>query len=115
MTEIETLLPCPFCGGEAERIDIEDGNNAGGSFICCTVCQASGNVEFEFKENFVSNWNRRAVRPLSATAAPDATELLEECLEYFESRADTDCDQDGFLPNEEMSMASRIKESLGIA
>lgn len=56
----DNLSPCPFCGGAAERIDIEDGNNAGGSFICCTVCQASSNVEFGFKENFVSNWNRRS-------------------------------------------------------
>jgi Lar family restriction alleviation protein len=54
------LKPCPFCGGEAERVDIEDGDNAGGSFVHCTVCDASGNVEFEFKENFISNWNRRA-------------------------------------------------------
>jgi len=57
MTE---LNPCPFCGGEAERIDIEDGENAGGSCICCTVCQASGGIEFGRKENFVSNWNRRS-------------------------------------------------------
>ena len=56
MTE---LLPCPFCGGEAKRIDIEDGNNAGGSCVVCTQCDASSNVEFEFKENFVSNWNQR--------------------------------------------------------
>lgn len=55
----DLLLPCPFCGGDAERIDIEDGNNAGGSFVHCTNCDASGNVEFGFKENFISNWNRR--------------------------------------------------------
>lgn len=54
------LLPCPFCGGKAERIDIEDGDNAGGSCVICAACNASGNVEFGFKENFVSNWNRRA-------------------------------------------------------
>ncbi len=54
------LLPCPFCGGKAERIDIEDGDNVGGSCVTCTTCNASGNVEFGFKENFVSNWNRRA-------------------------------------------------------
>ena len=57
------LKPCPFCGGKAERIDIDEGENEGGSCICCTKCMASGNVEFEFKENFVDNWNRR-VDPL---------------------------------------------------
>ena len=56
----EALLPCPFCGGEAERLDIDEGENAGGSCICCKECMACGNVEFGFKENFVSNWNRRA-------------------------------------------------------
>lgn len=55
------LLSCPFCGGEAEILHLDDGENAGGSCVSCTQCLASSNVEFEFKENFVSNWNRRAV------------------------------------------------------
>ena len=54
------LKPCPFCGGQAERVDINEGENAGGSCICCTYCLASSNVEFGFKENFIDNWNRRA-------------------------------------------------------
>ena len=53
------LKPCPFCGGAAEIVNIDDGENAGGSCVCCTRCMASGNVEFGRKENFVSNWNRR--------------------------------------------------------
>ncbi|UQA20935.1 hypothetical protein [Stenotrophomonas sp. NY11291] len=63
------LLPCPFCGAAAERIDfgIGSGENEGGSCIACTVCQHSGPIEFGFKENFVSNWNRRA---LSAQPSP---------------------------------------------
>lgn len=64
------LKPCPFCGGEAEIIHLDDGDNAGGSCVCCTKCQASGNVEFGRKENFVDNWNRRA-HP-SPTPAADA-------------------------------------------
>lgn len=63
------LLPCPFCGGDAEIVHIEDGENEGGSCVCCTVCQASGNLEFERKENFISNWNRRA-----RSSAPEARE-----------------------------------------
>lgn len=55
----DKLLPCPFCGGKAERLDLTEGENAGGSCICCTVCHASSNLEFGYKENFVSNWNRR--------------------------------------------------------
>ena len=49
------LKPCPFCGGEAEIIHLDDDDNAGGSCVCCTKCQASGNVEFGRKENFVEN------------------------------------------------------------
>ena len=67
----EGLLPCPFCGGKAEIIHIEDGENAGGSCVCCTQCFASSNMEFEFKENFVSNWNRRS--HLEKGAAPPAS------------------------------------------
>ena len=74
---VEALLPCPFCGGEAERVDIEDGDNAGGSCICCKQCFASSNVEFEFKENFVSNWNRRAALPHLAAGRAEAAAETE--------------------------------------
>ncbi len=73
--EGEKLLPCPFCGGKAKRIDIEDGENAGGSCIACSECNASGNVEFGFKENFVSNWNRRST-PAPDLVPQDVAELL---------------------------------------
>ena len=63
------LLPCPFCGSPAERIDFGpgSGDNEGGSCVACTVCQHSGPIEFGYKENFISNWNRRA---LSAQPSP---------------------------------------------
>lgn len=62
INEGDGLLPCPFCGGEAERITIgpEEPNNAGGDVICCKRCQASSHVEFGRKENLVSRWNTRA-------------------------------------------------------
>lgn len=37
---------------------------------------------------------------------------LLETLEYFEDRQDADCDQDGFIPNKEMRMASMIRTAL---
>lgn len=62
MQQTRELLPCPFCGGEAERIDFgpDAAENEGGSCIACKRCQASGPVEFGFKENLIANWNRRA-------------------------------------------------------
>jgi Lar family restriction alleviation protein len=70
----QELLPCPFCGGEAERFTLEDDENLGGDVICCTDCQASSNVEFGFKENLVANWNRRTELPLECfVSRPDNT------------------------------------------
>lgn len=90
------LLPCPFCGARAERIDIEDGENAGGSCIACTQCQASSNVEFEFKENFVNNWNRRA--QLSAPEAGAVT--VDETVRSFIRTRIKDYGDDGWLCDE---------------
>lgn len=43
----------------------------------------------------------------------DAMEdLLLDLRDYFDQRADADCDQDGFIPNEEMSIMLRIDEVL---
>lgn len=76
----EALLPCPFCGGDAEIVHIEEGENAGGSCVCCKRCNASSNVEFEFKENFISNWNRRS----SSKAEGEMREALEKAVAALE-------------------------------
>lgn len=74
MQQARELLPCPFCGGDAERIDFGPGDteNDGGSCIACKRCQASGPVEFGFKENFIANWNRRT----ALRAAPEGYVLV---------------------------------------
>jgi hypothetical protein len=45
-------------------------------------------------------------------AAPDLLEALQECEEYFDNRADADCDQDGFIPNEEMKLLAVVRDAL---
>jgi len=81
--DIVELLPCPFCGGDAERIDFGpgSGDNEGGSCIACTRCQSSGPVEFGYKENFVSNWNRR----LAALAPAGVGEADTKRLDFMQS------------------------------
>ena len=40
-------------------------------------------------------------------------ETLNLCDEYFNSRADVDSDENGFVPNEEMQILTQIRSSLG--
>ncbi len=61
MTEA-TLMPCPFCAGEAERQDvpaIDGDDNGGGSYIECSKCGACTQLHFDRKENLLDSWNRR--------------------------------------------------------
>ena len=97
----DELLPCPFCGGAAEIINIEDGGNAGGSFVHCTQCEACSNVEFEFKENFVSNWNRRANPGLMLTLDGKAIALFRAWADRIPDPAEA------FKAWEGMSMADQ--------
>lgn len=56
------ILPCPFCGGEAKRHDIEareEIDNAGASYIECEGCGACTQLHFDRKENLVDSWNQR--------------------------------------------------------
>lgn len=60
------LVACPFCGGEARRVDFDDNElrddgNFGGSVIECARCMASTAVCFDRKENLVSSWNERVM------------------------------------------------------
>lgn len=45
-------------------------------------------------------------------AAPDLLEALEQCEEYFDNRADADCDQDGYIPNKEMQLLQVVRDAL---
>jgi Lar family restriction alleviation protein len=82
----ELLEPCPFCGGEAEELYLEDEDNFGGSVISCKKCGASSPVHFDRKTNLHSSWNDRA-RP-SPVSCPRCGEM-ERALEWAFALADT--------------------------
>lgn len=86
-----SLSPCPFCGGPAERLDLEDAEN--GSVISCTRCGASSAVHFDRKENLVSSWNDRAERPSSDSPEVqklwDHTHALEAELASLKAERET--------------------------
>lgn len=62
------LLPCPFCGADAEFGEVEGGKddpNTGGRFVQCTnrLCAASSALIFacgdDPKPLLLERWNRR--------------------------------------------------------
>lgn len=63
------------------------------------------------------DYNRRAAAELARliTAAEAMREVLDECESYFERFADADCDQDGFVPNEEMTRLNSVRSALTLA
>lgn len=73
----QELLPCPFCGGKAERLTLPEDSfgNGGGDVITCSRCQASSHVEFGRKENLVDRWNTR----LTAQSGEGRAAIIEEC------------------------------------
>ena len=50
----EKLLPCPFCGGEAELFN----GGPGRAFIMCDGCRCTS--DDGTTERIVAAWNRRA-------------------------------------------------------
>jgi len=88
MTNADELLPCPFCGGEA---------NVGGTndtdFAYCTKCDATIVTEIGKAE---TAWNTRAESPELSAARREVEELrawirkrghTQECL-YIQSTTD---------------------------
>jgi Lar family restriction alleviation protein len=57
------LKPCPFCGGRADIIDVEEPSNIGGKVVQCSECEASTRVWFPIKDSvdriLREAWNRR--------------------------------------------------------
>ena len=57
----EELKPCPFCGGKAKRVTLQDEENFGGDVIVCINCDACSRVVFGEKEGLNEAWNARTL------------------------------------------------------
>lgn len=81
MTDATELLPCPFCGGDAEIVDaVEAGSQA--KVVCCKKCMCSSRVVFALMDDvtfdLVSAWNARADLARPMTVAEAAKVLIAE-------------------------------------
>ena len=80
------LLPCPFCGGAAQRCDIPadiEDDNAGASYIECSKCSACTALHFDRKENLERSWNDRdgtSALHIETARAEARREALREVL-----------------------------------
>lgn len=75
MTEAGVLLPCPFCGGEAEEQD---------NWVFCIDCGV-GYEEFDPKESMEA-WNTRA--PILTSTQLALLRIAEEPRVFEEAKSD---------------------------
>lgn len=69
------LLPCPFCGGEAETLTAESIHGGYLFGIMCNDCRSRGDV-YDTEAEAIEAWNTRS----AGTCEPPYGELLR-CLE----------------------------------
>lgn len=81
MTSETELMPCPFCGGEAELFECEETDNEGGWVVGCKSCMASTRVHFANGDDprpiVVDLWNTRAVPDGFVLVPVEPTEEME--------------------------------------
>ena len=82
MDRLTELLPCPFCGGEADTMTPE-ADDMRAATVMCMGCYCTGK-ECETEAQAIAAWNRRA-----SQAAPAPSDALREALE------ECDCCVDG--------------------
>jgi len=75
------LLPCPFCGGDAQTDFIE-----GESYLIeCYACRAETGIK-DSEEDAIAAWNRRATEP-SPSTAPVEDHVVREVVNRLRDTA----------------------------
>jgi len=87
------LKPCPFCGGEAGKIN--DATRILGTWNVIHRCPVIGPIKIEasLRENVVAAWNRRADLPPTlsdALALPEIAALVDAAIVYKDERMKLD-------------------------
>ena len=80
------LLPCPFCGGEAETLTAESTHGGYLYGIMCSDCRSRGDV-YDTEAEAIAAWNSRADYYGYEQAAIEAWESIKA----WNSRAERTC------------------------
>lgn len=75
------LLPCPFCGGEAETLTAESMYGGYLFGIMCNDCRSRGDV-YDTEEEAIEAWNTRAAYEM------DGCEEIVRCRDCTQRESD---------------------------
>jgi len=88
----EHLLPCPFCGHDAEWNKGQHGDGSDWHYIACTECEAmGGNSADQSREGSIAAWNLR-VPPVEPCEVTDA--MVAEGLKNYSEGGCMGLDED---------------------
>lgn len=73
-----------------------------GSYIASV---SSSHMHFDENENIIKEDNAHLI-----VVAPEMYCKICDLIDYFDQRQDADCDQDGYIPNEEMRIYQELIE-----
>lgn len=74
------LLPCPFCGGEADTLNGSSYQYGTDAWVCfCTSCDAQGPVKGT-ERKAVEAWNARVIDRYALLAAARLIDEIAACL-----------------------------------
>ena len=89
-----TLLPCPFCGGEAAECDIKQSFANG--WVGCQRCRCFMDFVKNGKPFAIAAWNRRADAVPAVRGEWDYTIKKGSCMDYSVTAKCSKCGWDWF-------------------